>query len=49
MLVVDIYFIFKSKDLSDESIKPFITSNHNSTPELNYFGTKVRVKFNGSC
>ena len=49
MLVVAIYFIFKSKGFSDESIKPFITSNHNSTPELSYFGTKVRVKFNGSC
>ena len=39
----------KSKGLSAESIKPPTTSDNSLTPELNYYGTKTRVKFNGSC
>ena len=39
---------WKSKGLSDESIKPLTTSDNSLTPELNYCGTKTRVKFNGS-
>ena len=39
---------WKSKGLSAESIKP-PTSDNSLTPELNYYGTKTRVKFNGSC
>ena len=39
-----IYF-WKSKGLSDESIKPPITSDYSLTPDLDYFGTKTRVKF----
>ena len=39
---------WKSKGLSDESIKPLTTSDNSLTPELNYYGTKTRVKFNGS-
>ena len=35
--------------LSDEK-KTFIkTPNHNTTPNLNYYGTKTRVEINGSC
>ena len=40
---------WKSKGLSIESIKPPITSDNSLTPVLNYYGTKVRVKFTGSC
>ena len=38
----------KSKGLSAETIKPPSTSDNSLTPELNYYGTKTRVKFNGS-
>ena len=40
---------WKSKGLSAESIKPPTTSDNSLTPELNYYGTKTRVKFTGSC
>ena len=39
----------KSKGLSAESIRSPATSNNSLTPVLNYYGTKTRVKFNGSC
>ena len=40
---------WKSKGLSTESIKPPTTSNNSLAPALNYYGTKMRVKFTGSC
>ena len=40
---------WKSKRLSAESIKPPATPDNSITPELNYYGTKTRVKFNGNC
>ena len=40
---------WKSKGLSAETIKPPTTSDNSLTPELNYYGTKTRVKFTGSC
>ena len=40
---------WKSKRLFAETIKPSTTSDNSLTPVLNYYGTKVRVKFNGSC
>ena len=40
---------WKSKRLSAESIKQPIISDNSLTPALNYYGTKTRVKFNGSC
>ena len=40
---------WKSKRLSDESIKAPATSDNNHNPELNYYDTKTRVKFTGSC
>ena len=40
---------WKSKGLSHESIKPPIKSDNSLTPELNYYDTKTRVKFTGSC
>ena len=36
---------WKSKGLSAESIKPPATSDDSLAPELNYYGTKTRVKF----
>ena len=43
-----IYF-WKSKGLSDERLDPITAFNHKVTPELNFYGTKTRVEFNGSC
>ena len=40
---------WKSKGLSAESIKPPNSSDNSLTLVLNYYGTKTRVKFNGSC
>ena len=40
---------WKSRGLSAKSIKPPTTSDNSLTPELNYYGTKTRVRFNGSC
>ena len=40
---------WKSKGLSSESNKPPATSDNSLTPALNYYGTKTRVKFTGSC
>ena len=43
-----IYF-WKSKVLCDERIDSMTASNYNITSELSHYGTKVRVKFSGSC
>ena len=40
---------WKSKGLSDESIKPSTTSNKIFNPLVDYVGTKIRVRFNGHC
>ena len=40
---------WKYKGLSVETIKPPATSDNSLTPKSNYYGTKTRVKFNGSC
>ena len=40
---------WKYKGLSAESIKPPRTSDNSLTPALNYYGTKTRLKFTGSC
>ena len=37
------------KGISNESIKPPTTSDNSLTRELNYYGTKTRVKFTRSC
>ena len=39
---------WKSKVLSDESIKPPAASNNSLAPALNYISTKSRLKFDGS-
>ena len=33
----------------DERVNSITTSNCSITPELSHYGTKVRVKFSGSC
>ena len=45
----DYVLSWQSKGLSDESIKPPTTSDNSLNPELNYYGTKTRVKFTKSC
>ena len=40
---------WKSKALSAESNKSPTTSDNGLTPRLNFYGSKVRIKFNGSC
>ena len=47
--VTDYVLSWQSKGLSNESIKPPTTSDNSLTPELNYYGTKTRVKFTRSC
>ena len=39
---------WKSKGLSDESIKPFLTSENSLTPLIDYYDHNIRLKFNGS-
>ena len=40
---------WKSKGLSDESIKPPSTSDNSLSPWINYLDNKIRLKLNGSC
>ena len=40
---------WQSKGLSDESIKPPATSDYKLNPKVNYYGTKARLEFRGSC
>ena len=46
---VDYVLSCQSKGLSNESIKPPTTINNSLTPELNYYSTKTKIKFTGSC
>ena len=39
----------KSKELSDEIIKPLVTSDNSLTPLINYLDNKIRLKFTGTC
>ena len=39
---------WKSKGLSNESIKPITTSDNILTPIISYYGYKIRLKLNGS-
>ena len=41
--------LWKSKGLSDESIKPPTTSDNSLAPAINKYGNKIRVKFARSC
>ena len=37
---------WKSKGLFDETITPYATSDNSLTPLIDYYGSKIRVKFN---
>ena len=45
----DCIYYWRSKGLSDERINSIEKPNYSITPNLDYYGTKTRVKFNGSC
>ena len=47
--VIDRVLSWQSKRLSNKSIKPPTTSDNSLTPELNYYGTKIKIKSTGSC
>ena len=47
--IIDCVLSWQSKGLSNESIKPPATSNNSLNPKLNYYSTKTRVQFIGSC
>ena len=40
---------YEESRLSDEKINSSKTPNHSITQNLNYYGTKIRVKFRGNC
>ena len=42
-------YYWKSKGLPDEKINSIETPNHNITPNLDYYSTKIWAEFNGSC
>ena len=42
-------YYWKSEGLPDEKINFIKKSDYGITPKLNYYGTKTRVEFNGSC
>ena len=47
--VIDRVLSWQSKGLSNKSVKLPTTSDNSLTPELNYYGTKIRVKSTRSC
>ena len=42
-------YYWKSKGLPAKRINPITASSYKVTPQLSYYGSKTRVKFNGSC
>ena len=43
-------YLWESKGLSDEKLDSITASNYKITPELSFYGTKIKVEFNGgSC
>ena len=42
-------FVKDLKDCLTKILVLFRKSNHSITPNLDYYGTKTRVEFNGSC
>ena len=47
--VIDRVLLWKSKEISNESIIPPTTSNYSLNPKLSYYGTETRIQFIGSC
>ena len=50
-IIINTKFIssWKSTGLSDKTIRPYATSDNSLTPLIDYYGIKVRVKFNKGC
>ena len=46
---VNYIYFWKSIGLSDERLNSNTASNYTITAELSYYGTKIRVEFNGNC
>ena len=42
-------YFWKSEGLPDERINSITASNYSMTPELSYYGSKIKVKFSGRC
>ena len=42
-------YYWQSKGISDERINSIETPRYSITPNLDYYGTKTRVEFDGSC
>ena len=49
MTNIDYILSWKSKGLFAESFELPAASDNSLNPTLNYYGTKIRVKFTGSC
>ena len=47
--VFDRVLSWRSKRISNESIKPPATTDNSLSPRLSYYGTKIRVQFIASC
>ena len=47
--VIDRVLSWRSKGISNESIKLPTTSDNSLNPRLSYYGTKMRVQFTKSC
>ena len=47
--IIDCVLSWRSKGISNESIKPPTTSNYDLNPKLSYYGTKTRIQFIRSC
>ena len=47
--VTDYVLSWQSKGLSSEIFKVISMSNNSLTPAINYYGTKIKLKFSGSC
>ena len=50
-VIANTYYVssWNSKGLSAENITPLTASDNSLALALSYYGTKMRVKFNGSC
>ena len=46
--VIDRVLSWRSKGISNESIKPPTTADNSLSPKLSYYGTKMRAQFTGS-
>ena len=47
--VFDRVLSWRSKRISNESIKPPATTDNSLSPRLSYYGTKIRVQFIAIC